>query len=79
MRPVVRFHSTLLFMAFTWMASELLAAKVEGTGDYVMPSWFKNSFLDLKDDINEASSSEKRGVSVKLRWPYFIDHYFCFP
>jgi thioredoxin-related protein len=59
-RPVVRFHSTLLFMAFTWMASELLAAKVEGTGDYVMPSWFKNSFLDLKDDINEASSAGKR-------------------
>lgn len=60
MRPAVRLHSTLLFIAFTWMASELFAAKVEGTGDYVMPAWFKNSFLDLRDDIKEAQSNGKR-------------------
>ena len=47
-------------MVFSWIASETMAAKVEGTGEYVMPSWFKNSFLDLRDDIKEASSSGKR-------------------
>jgi thioredoxin-related protein len=59
-RPVVRFNSALLFMAFTWLASDLFAAKVEGTGTYEMPAWFKSSFLDLNDDIKEAASHGKR-------------------
>lgn len=60
MRPVVRFHTTLLFLAFTWLATDSMAAKVEGTGEYEMPSWFKMSFLDLREDIKEAASHGKR-------------------
>jgi len=47
-------------MAFTWIAFDSMAAKVEGTGQYEMPAWFKNSFLDLRDDIREAGSAGKR-------------------
>ena len=60
MRPVVRFHTTLLFLAFSCLATGSMAAKVEGTGEYEMPSWFKISFLDLRDDIKEAASHGKR-------------------
>jgi len=37
-----------------------MAAKVEGTGEYTIPDWFKTSFLDLRDDVKEAKSAGKR-------------------
>lgn len=60
MRPPIRIQSLLLMLALVINAPNLLAAKVEGTGQSEIPSWFKNSFLDLKDDINEARKKNKR-------------------
>lgn len=37
-----------------------MAAKVEGTGKTSIPSWFKESFLDIKEDVKEAASKNKR-------------------
>jgi len=30
----------------------------------VIPAWFKNSFLDLKDDLEEAKQAKKTGIAV---------------
>lgn len=35
-------------------------AKVEGVGDSEPPAWFKASFLDLREDVNEAAANGKR-------------------
>jgi thioredoxin-related protein len=37
-----------------------LGARVEGTGEFEIPAWFKQSFLDLRDDVTEARKSGKR-------------------
>jgi len=37
-----------------------LGASVEGGEDSEPPAWFKASFLDLREDINEAAASQKR-------------------
>ena len=36
------------------------AAKVEGAGATSIPPWFKNSFLDIQEDVQEAASENKR-------------------
>jgi len=41
------------------MAAERLA-EIRGIGEYQIPAWFKNSFLDLKEDIHEAAAQNKR-------------------
>jgi len=35
-----------------------------GTADLKYPAWFKESFLDLRDDLREAQAADKRGVIV---------------
>lgn len=35
-------------------------AKVEGVGESEPPAWFKASFLDLREDVNEAAANGKR-------------------
>lgn len=35
-------------------------AKVEGVGESEPPAWFKASFLDLREDIDEAAANKKR-------------------
>lgn len=35
-----------------------------GRANIVYPSWFKQSFLDLRDDLNDARSAGKRGIIV---------------
>jgi len=35
-------------------------AKVEGTGESEPPKWFKASFLDLREDVNDAAKNGKR-------------------
>lgn len=35
-------------------------AEMRGIGQYTIPSWFKSSFLDLKDDATEAGAADKR-------------------
>lgn len=36
-----------------------LGARVEGTGQFEMPSWFRQSFLDLRDDVADARRNGK--------------------
>jgi len=50
----------LILALFSWAHQPLFAAQVEGTGKFDIPSWFKSSFLDLKDDIAEARGNGKR-------------------
>ena len=35
-----------------------------GTADLKHPAWFKQSFLDLRDDLAEAKSTDKRGIII---------------
>lgn len=35
-----------------------------GQGSVVYPSWFKQSFLDLRDDLADAREAQKRGIIV---------------
>lgn len=35
-----------------------------GTADLKYPAWFKESFLDLRDDLAEAKSAGKRGIII---------------
>ncbi|MFV1998351.1 MAG: hypothetical protein ACC641_10115, partial [Acidiferrobacterales bacterium] len=37
-----------------------LGASVGGAEDSEPPAWFKASFLDLREDINEATANQKR-------------------
>jgi thioredoxin-related protein len=34
-------------------------ASIRGTGEFAIPAWFKNSFLDLQDDAAEAAAQHK--------------------
>lgn len=44
-----------------WPASEgKLAPGLVNPGQHAMPAWFKQSFLDLPDDVREAAASGKR-------------------
>jgi len=51
------FVSLLLFAALAGVAQ---AAKVEGVGQFDIPPWFKQSFLDLREDVDEAKANNKR-------------------
>jgi thioredoxin-related protein len=46
-----------LFMA-TSIQAEM--APLKGVGDYSIPGWFKQSFLDLREDVSSAAASDKR-------------------
>jgi thioredoxin-related protein len=35
-------------------------AELRGTGQFEIPGWFKNSFLDLREDVTEAAAGGKR-------------------
>ena len=61
-------HSLILLSVFLCMASQLAFSKSEGElaagmvnpGHEEKPSWFKVSFLDLFEDIEEAADNNKR-------------------
>lgn len=36
------------------------AAEIDGANEFSMPAWFKDSFLDLREDVGEASKQNKR-------------------
>ncbi len=59
-RSSIRAHALVLSIFLALITSPLPAAKVEGTGKFDIPPWFKNSFLDLKEDVVEARNSGKR-------------------
>ena len=52
-------HWVGLFL-YVVLAPAVFAAKVAGTGHSEIPSWFKESFLDLRDDVREARDAGKR-------------------
>ena len=41
-------------------ASAAEKAELKGAGHFIVPGWFKHSFLDMPDDVAEASRSGKR-------------------
>jgi len=53
----------LIFIASSLMASETkLEAGMTNPGFHDKPSWFKDSFLDLREDIEEAAAENKRVI-----------------
>lgn len=62
MRPTGIAVLLLIGLSFGLAPSGAYAKKAEirGIGEYTIPSWFKTSFLDLKEDAAEAGSQGKR-------------------
>lgn len=58
--PMLRLLTILLASLPLLNVSALHAAQVEGTGQFTIPAWFKDSFLDLKDDVASAAKNGKR-------------------
>ena len=51
-----------VLLLMTFLFTSVLSAsqgKVTGGSDHSMPSWFKDSFLDLSEDIDEATQNNK--------------------
>ena len=75
-------HSLFTCMLFLFTATSLYAASEEESlvfDDYPLddplkyPDWFKQSFLDLRDDLEESIESGKKGIIVyfgQKRCPY---------
>lgn len=49
----------LLGLAFAGPAPAAERAAIRGVGDYAIPVWFKQSFLDLREDAREAAAGGK--------------------
>jgi len=54
---IKRFTGIIVLLLFSFSAQ---AAKVEGAGDTSIPPWFKSSFLDIQEDVQEATANNKR-------------------
>lgn len=58
----------LIILSFpvSTLASDMAQYRItgKGQGNVVYPSWFKESFLDLGDDLEEAQEAGKRGIIV---------------
>ena len=53
----MRISKFLLVASMLWATSVAAEkAPIRGVGDFAIPTWFKNSFLDLRDDAAEAAS-----------------------
>jgi thioredoxin-related protein len=44
----------------TFLTGVAQGARVDGVGQFEIPSWFKQSFLGLGDDVNEAKANNRR-------------------
>ena len=66
MKNILSFSPSKLFgfglFLFTALLSstQLLAAEIQGAAESEIPAWFKESFLDLRDDITEAKDKNRR-------------------
>jgi thioredoxin-related protein len=67
--PVFRFSRTVVAAAFTLLllgqailstAEETLTEGLVNPGYEEKPTWFKNSFLDIREDVEEAAAENKR-------------------
>jgi thioredoxin-related protein len=59
----------LLICQIAWAAGDIMEQYQiggHGQGNIKYPAWFKESFLDLRDDLGDAKQSGKRGVIVFL-------------
>lgn len=54
-----RWAAVLLVLALAVPAPAAERAAIRGVGDYVVPTWFKQSFLDLREDAREAAAGGK--------------------
>lgn len=52
--------SLFLVAIVLWLPLAAQAARVSGTGEYEVPDWFKQTFLDLREDVAEARADHKR-------------------
>lgn len=58
---ILRLGSGLCLAAALALATPAaMAAKVKGAGHFEIPSWFKQSFLDLREDVADAAAGGKR-------------------
>ena len=61
--PMPSSKTAFLFLLSTillFLAPVAQAAKVQGTGEYEIPDWFTQSFLDLRDDVADARADHKQ-------------------
>ena len=61
--------TTLLLCFFTHAVADKMDAYViggHGQANIKYPVWLKESFLDLKEDLSDASKAGKRGIVVFL-------------
>lgn len=59
MKSIVSFAISMSLLVFFYPAN-IFAAKVGGTLKSEIPGWFKESFLDLSDDVAEARQNNRR-------------------
>lgn len=62
--PGQRQLSGLILLCFFMLCSSGFAAqgKLTGVQEVVFPDWFKDSFLDISDDVEEAAESDKHVI-----------------
>jgi len=53
---------SILFVVLLMLTNLNGAGKVTGGSDHAMPEWFKQSFLDMGEDVEEAKESDKHVV-----------------
>jgi len=67
---MTRFHLPLLLLPIlAWLAAPTAAAgndetltELQNPGYQAKPNWFKNSFLDIREDVAEAADDDKRVI-----------------
>jgi len=66
MVPLVAVFSTAMMGCTPALAERMDSYEIanRGTADLKYPAWFKESFLDLRDDLKEAQAAGKRGVII---------------
>jgi thioredoxin-related protein len=55
----IRQYSLIFLLLWLTAAAQAAPGKLVGERDYDLPDWFKFSFLELQDDIREASQADK--------------------
>lgn len=56
---ISKIATVLLLMTFLFTSLNAAQGKLTGGSDHTMPEWFKDSFLDLTEDIAEATENNK--------------------
>ena len=59
---LILLHLSFFLATFTCNADEQIFSDKSLTKKVILPDWFKLSFLDLKDDLDEAIAGNKKGI-----------------